>query len=684
MRLSLGEGGIVMKKHKKLSVKTAAILIPIFLIGIIVFNLLLSKEFSKVINDNIKSRIEVTSKEIDHTLHSSGGLSELLAETIQQAGSSLTQDQYKGILEGYIASNETISGSGIWYEPYMYDKNRKFFGPYVSRDGDKYALTQEYETEEYNYPEQDWYKQIVAADGEIAWTSPYYDDSTGGIFITTGKVLKDDFGKLLGVVTVDLDIATLGAKVKDWVIGKSGKTFLLSKNGEFIAVSSSDHVMMNILDDDDKVLAKAGKLIQDNIGVDLHEDKFSGYTLDIRTIEDVDWTIGTLTSRNEHYGILTFMMFGISFLMVILLAIVFVIIESIVKVVREILKESEKIGQGNLTVEIMSKRNDEFGILTKGLNKMTANFKGIINNVLLLSKKVNDKSELTSKHSFDMKKAAQSQADSLGEITITMNEMTIAIGEVVDSANQLANVMEETLKNGEIAKNNAEEAVGISQKGKTDMDNITVEMKGIRESVSSMSSSVLDVGNAAEEIRHIVKFIEDVAEQTNLLALNAAIEAARAGESGKGFSVVADEIKKLAETTTTSTKQISGLVENVISTINIAVSETNENVLAINNSANQINATGITFENILAAIKNTYEKIQTIITDVDKINLITQDLVSTTEEQSAGSQEILATVESVNEMSNNLLADADRVVNNNDELHQVANELKTIISKFTI
>jgi len=90
------------------------------------------------------------------------------------------------------------------------------------------------------------------------------------------------------------------------------------------------------------------------------------------------------------------------------------------------------------------------------------------------------------------------------------------------------------------------------------------------------------------------------------------------------------------------------------------------------------------FENILSAIKNTYEKIQTIMDDVDKINLITQELVSTTEEQSAGSEEILATVESVNGMSVNLLLDTEKVVNNADDLYNVAKGLQNIISKFRV
>lgn len=673
-----------MKKNSKLNNNIALILVPSFLIGIIIFNYVFNAAFGNVISLLVNSRVENTRQEIEATLQGSGGLSNLLAETVENAGSSLTQAQCQKILEGYVSMNEIIMGSGIWYEPYKYDENRKFFGPYVYKDGDKFGFTQEYETDEYNYPEQAWYKEIVAADGKIAWTSPYYDEATGGIFITTGRVMKNEANEVIGVVTVDLDIASLGAKVKNWVVGEKGKTFLLSKENQYIAISDSDKIMTSIFEDEDKILSKAGEIIRNNEETNYHNVKFHGYIYDIKGIEGVNWKIGTLVSRNEFFGIVTKIIIGISVLLLIFLIIVFKIISSIIKMVKGILRNTEEIQQGNLTVKFSSKRNDEFGILTKGLNSMITTFREIVKKIISSSSEVKNKSEHTMQHSIDMKKAAKSQADALGEITITMNEMTSAIGEVVEGANRLAFIMEETLKNGNNAKDNAEEAVRISIKGKEDMDAITAEMASVKESVSAMSNSVLDAGNSAEEIRNIIKFIEDVAAQTNLLALNAAIEAARAGEAGKGFSVVADEIRKLAESTTTSTKQISDLVENVVRVINIAVNETNKNAEEINNSANLINDTGKMFENILNSITNTYEKIQTIIDDVDKINLITQDLVSSTEEQSAGTEEILATVENVNDMSGNLLLNTENVVGNAEELHKVANELEKIVLNFKI
>lgn len=671
-----------MKKSKKLNFKVAIILVPSFLVAVLILNYLLNAAYGSIIKNLVDTRIEQIMSEISGTLQDSGGVTDLLAQTASAAQGSLSKDQYKELLEGYVSHHDIIYGAGIWLESDVYSKGQQYFAPYVYKSEAELVFTEEWATQEYDYPSQDWYKQAVAADGNIAWTAPYYDG--GIIFLTAGKVIKDPEGKMLGVVTVDLDISKLGAQAEKWVIGNNGKTFLLTSDNLYIASSNESEIMKNISEDPNPLFAKVGQVIQSNGSASYQDNTFEGYILSVNTIDQVGWKVGTLVSRKDFFSSLTFIMLGISVLIILLLGIVLLLIAAIIKVVQHILVNTDKLDQGDLTVQFTGKRKDELGVLTKGLNKMVESFREIIKSIIGASSDIKEQTEQTVDQSIQMKNMAQDQANALSEITLTMNEMTNAIGEVVDSANKLAIIMDQTLENGKSAKDSSEDAVAISQKGQEDMDKINREMSTVKESIKAMSGSVADAGHSADEIRNIIKFIENVATQTNLLALNAAIEAARAGEAGRGFSVVADEIRKLAESTSVSTKQISTLVENVIHVIGIAVDQTQKNVEGINNSATLIVDTGASFKDILEAIKKTYSKIQTIMEDVDKINLITQELVSTTQEQSAGSQEILATVENVNEMSQNMVRDTESVVNNANGIKEVSEKLGRIVQRFKV
>jgi methyl-accepting chemotaxis protein len=365
--------------------------------------------------------------------------------------------------------------------------------------------------------------------------------------------------------------------------------------------------------------------------------------------------------------------------------IAFFITRSITKPVNKGVAFAEEIADGNLAVEkIDVDSTDEIGILAKALNKMQDNLKEVISKVADISNNLAASSEELSASGQEVATAAQQVGQSIQQVasgaeeqSAQVEEASSRIEELIVQINDVTNMSEEMDEQSDNVMNNIKE-------GNSSLDNSVNQIEDVKNNSNEVSNTINNLGGLSNKIGEIVQLINDIAAQTNLLALNAAIEAARAGEAGRGFSVVADEIRQLAEESEDATKQIGGLVKEIQNGVGNAVNKMDETEEVVNESVNAIKTTGSSFEKINGAAVRLRELISRISEQAEKVGLNSKEVESTVLEVASVSEEAASNSEEVAAASEEQSASTEEIVNAADELSQMAGDLTNAVNKFTL
>ncbi|WP_296558464.1 cache domain-containing protein [uncultured Acetobacterium sp.] len=352
------------------------------MIGITVTVLSINNE-NRSIEEKMNLQLSNTINEIEQILSNHSKAVSTLSATIGVTGTQMTAPDYSDLLTQYVGLTDDIYGVGVFYDYNAYQPELKYFGPYAYRENSSIAYAEAlFSTDDYDYPNQEWYTVGKNAGGEIAWSAPFKDDALGISMVTAAAAIYDTSKNFRGVVTGDIDLSSLQQLISEIKVGETGRAFLVDQTGLYIAdVDAAKAMRVNLLEDPNASLAALGdNMLNGETGSGVFSDDAGKNNIYYAPIPETGWTLAIMEPQSELNApimMLIFQLVGLILLTLIVLS--FIIVRQIKGVVNPIVLITElfhkaELGDFNSEIpETIISRKDELGQLGLSFQKLSEN-----------------------------------------------------------------------------------------------------------------------------------------------------------------------------------------------------------------------------------------------------------------------------------------------------------------------
>ncbi len=523
-----------------------------------------------------------------------------------------------------------------------------------------------------------WY-QLAMGNNDIQFTDTYIDVTTGEVCVTLSVALSDGSG----VLGADLFLDEISSLIADIDIGKYGVGILLNANNEIIA-SSKDALINQTLEDTYPSLIS---LLKDNIsGTESTKINGMAYTVSIQRIEQTNWAFLLLIPETSLYKDCLTMIYISLIAVLVCISFLFVTLHILLKkLLKPILQVNAFMGQvadGNLSDRMAHNDSTEIGTMMDSINNSVTSIQDVVTKTKHAIETLSEQSDDTQSVVEELHARSTENAHSIELMSDMMDQMVYSVSSLAEMSSEVNNSVSYIVEKGNNAKESLHHAVSTTAEGAKEMFDLSSKISSIKSSMDGLSVTVKTAETLTGQINQIVHLIQEIASRTNLLALNASIEAARAGESGKGFSVVASEIKNLAENAASSADDIANLLTQVDDIIHATVSQTADNASQIDKSVETVQETQKSFTRINESVLYIQTQIDEILNDIKKVDNSAQTLAAVAEEQNASAEEIASSLNEINDATQNNLITSNALEENVRKVLDVTIQLTEVISSF--
>ncbi|MEZ8742961.1 methyl-accepting chemotaxis protein [Photobacterium swingsii] len=504
-----------------------------------------------------------------------------------------------------------------------------------------------------------WYRDAINA-GKTIITEPY-QDFDGSIVVSIAKSFQ---GQYSGVLASDLTINNIIKEVLSLDIDNAGYAFLVDGENRIVAYRDEALSQKPLTQLDNELTADVIRQLASGqqVGTFFQESDGSNKLIFTTPIAGTTWTLGVVQDEELAFASISqqmkFVLIASVVLYLVIAAIATYIITNLLRPLTELSKSVEQLaqGSGDLTQRIEIKRMDEIGELAENMNSFLGQLQMMIKGIVSQSMNLSQYAEQSAEQAEQASLKVSDQQNDVNQIATAIHEMSATSAEVASHAEMTASAAQASTEACESGKH------VISQN---------------REAITSLANQVQDAANVihelesnAQNINQILSTIQGIAEQTNLLALNAAIEAARAGEQGRGFAVVADEVRVLSKRTHDSTEEIRSMIDTLQQNTRQAVDSMQSSTELAGQSVDYAGAAS--------------DSLNQITQTITEISDMASQIASAAEEQRAVSEDISRNTQAIKDVSDHLSVQTAEVSSSARDMNASAEAMRSDVSRFKV